>query len=448
MRDEIDVDKVLVELKQTAAKATNEEEFKINAERILYNEVLSKLGLQSGRYEYTFISGGRADALYGHLIIEYKAPGKLSKESDIAKAKEQLIRYIKNEARVEERYKSFLGVILCDRIAFLRYDPRVKEWKLRGPYDLNRETILRLIEAIRGLRRKKLAVSELLRDFGPQSELTKRAVKIFYNKLLASKSTKTRLLFDDWKRLFSQVCAYSTDKLRGLEVEYGISGQVDYSALLFSIHTYYAFLMKLLGAEIAYLYGAGRFLKSYVAELEDAYMRGIDSFKMALEEIESGGVFRKLLNIVNFVEGDYFSWYLEELDEEMARVLCDIARRLADYEPATPVLEPEYTRDLLKRLYQNLVPKDIRHDLGEYYTPDWLAELVLNEVGLTVENFEKIAGEKDDILAPLNLRILDPACGSGTFLILVIKRLREYAENHYLENVLARHLLKNVIGFD
>ncbi|MEM2292063.1 MAG: N-6 DNA methylase [Nitrososphaerota archaeon] len=444
----VDVDKVLTELKRAAAMAANEEEFKINAERVLYNEVLEKFGLQPGRYEYTFVSGGRADALYGHLIIEYEAPGRLSTKPGIAKAKEQTIDYIKKEAEFEARYASFLGVILCDKIAFVRYDVKTKDWVLRGPYDLNRETVLRLIEAIRGLRRKKLAVDELLRDFGPTSDLTKRAVKILYSKLLASKKPKTEALFNDWKRLFSQVCAYSPEKLKGLEGEYGLKGGVDYEALLFSIHTYYAFLMKLLGAEIAYLYGAGKFLKSYVAELEDAHLRGLDSLKRAFEELESGGVFRRLLNITNFVEGDYFSWYLEELDFDVAEVLCDVAKKLSDYEPATPVLEPEYARDMLKRLYQNLVPKKIRHDLGEYYTPDWLAELVLNEVGLTIEKFEEIAKEKDDTLAPLSLRVLDPACGSGTFLILVINRLKEYAEAHYLKDVLADYLLKNVVGFD
>ena len=448
MVEQVDIERVLAGLKNVASTASTEEEFKIHAERILYEEVISKLGLQPGRYEYTFISGGRADALYGHVIIEYKAPGKLSRPSDVARAKEQLIGYIKKEAEVEERYKLFLGVILCDRIAFVRYDMKVKDWVLRGPYDLNRETVLRLVEAIRGLRKKKLAVKELLDDFGPKSDIAKKAVRVFYKKVTKSKSVKVEALFNDWKRLFSQVCAYSPEKLEGLEAQYEMSKPVDYNALLFSIHTYYAFLMKLLGAEVAYLYGAGRWLKSYVSELEDAHMRGLEALKRALEELESGGIFRSLLNITNFIEGDYFSWYLEELDEELADVIAEIAKRFADYEPATPVLEPEYTRDLLKRLYQHLVPKKIRHDLGEYYTPDWLADLVLNEVGFTVENFEKLAKERDDALAPLTLRVLDPACGSGTFLILAMKRLREYAEEHYLRDVLAGYMLKNIVGFD
>lgn len=445
---EIDVDKVLVGLKHAVTTARNEEELRIKASAVLESEVISKLGITPGRYEYTFVSGGRSDALYGHVIIEYKAPEKLLREPDVAGAKKQLIGYIRKEAEVEDRFKLFLGVILADRICFVRYDEKVKDWVLRGPYDLNRETVLRLVEAIRGLRRKKLAVDELLRDFGPKSETAVSMVNAFYGKVVGSKSDKVKALFNDWKRVFSQVCAYSPDKLKGLETEYGLSGNVDYNALLFAVHTYYALVMKLLAAEVAYLFGAGKWLKSYVAELEDANMKGLDAFKRALEDLESGGVFRKFLNITNFIEGDYFSWYLEELDQETANRIADLANRLADYEPATPVLEPEYTRDLLKRLYQNLVPKKIRHDLGEYYTPDWLAELLLNEVGLTVDGFERFAHEKSDFVSPLNFRVLDPACGSGTFLVLAIKRFREYAERHYLKDVLSNYVLKNIVGFD
>ena len=123
---QIDIEKVLTGIRQAIKAARNEEELRVWVSKVLEDEVISKLeGIPfSTRYEYTFISGGRADALYGHVIIEYKAPGKLSTDRDTAKAKEQIIRYIKSEAEVEERYKLFLGVIISDRIAFVRYDDR------------------------------------------------------------------------------------------------------------------------------------------------------------------------------------------------------------------------------------------------------------------------------------------------------------------------------------
>jgi len=95
----------------------------------------------------------------------------------------------------------------------------------------------------------------------------------------------------------------------------------------------------------------------------------------------------------------------------------EIVRKLWDYDPATVELEPDRVKDLFKRLYQNLVPKRVRHDLGEYFTPDWLAELVLKEVGYD-GNLER--------------RVLDTACGSGTFLVLAIKEAKNYAEEHFV----------------
>jgi len=123
------------------------------------------------------------------------------------------------------------------------------------------------------------------------------------------------------------------------------------------------------------------------------------------------------------METDYFAWYLDEWDKEVAELVMNIMDRLSNYDPSAAELNPEKIKDLFKRLYQNLVPKKIRHDLGEYYTPNWLAELVLNEVEWASKTFEKLAHEKVS-LAPLDLRLLDPACGSGTFLVLAVSRLR------------------------
>ena len=447
------MDDVVTSIRDAVSRAQSEEDVRVRVSGVIEQKILQPLGINSvGRYEYTLVSGVRIDALYGHVLIEYKAPGKLSNKSDIANAKAQLVRYIEKEAEVENRYGNFLGVIISDRIGFLRYNPRASgdKWVLRGPYDINRETVVKLVEALRGLQRKSLNVESLVRDFGPQSDVAKKMVRLLYERLMGSKSARVRVLFEDWFRLFSQTTGYSPDKLRELKrlvEEYGFRGKVDYNFVIFSLHTYYALVMKLLAAEIAYLYGAGRWLKSYVGELENAYLRGgVDSLKTVLRELEEGGVFANLLNIVNFIEGDYFSWYLDVLDKDLGDAVAEVARRLSDYEPATPQLEPELARDLLKRLYESLIPRDVRHKLGEFYTPDWLAELVLDEVGLTAERFEELGAENS--LRPLELRVLDPACGSGTFLVLYLRRLREYAEEHYMVDQLVDYALRNVVGYD
>ncbi|MEP6786545.1 MAG: N-6 DNA methylase, partial [Sphingomonadales bacterium] len=68
--------------------------------------------------------------------------------------------------------------------------------------------------------------------------------------------------------------------------------------------------------------------------------------------------------------------------------------------------------DVLKGLYESLIDPAQRHDLGEYYTPDWLASRIVAEA----------------IDAPLTQRVIDPACGSGTFLFHALRRLTAAAE--------------------
>lgn len=115
-----------------------------------------------------------------------------------------------------------------------------------------------------------------------------------------------------------------------------------------------------------------------------------------------------------------------------------IIERLNEYDPESLEVEPEYTRDLLKQLYQYLIPPQIRHDLGEYYTPDWLAECILNRLDY---------GPKRKGL--LDLRILDPGCGSGTFIILAIKRAIAHARMHQVKpEETLKKILINIHGFD
>jgi SAM-dependent methyltransferase len=90
---------------------------------------------------------------------------------------------------------------------------------------------------------------------------------------------------------------------------------------------------------------------------------------------------------------------------------------------------PGAGRDALKDLYQRIFPRRARHALGEYYTPDWLADHVLDELGYTGQ------------------RMLDPACGSGTFLVAAINRVRR-SNAHLTRGDLLDKILDSVAGFD
>ena len=78
--------------------------------------------------------------------------------------------------------------------------------------------------------------------------------------------------------------------------------------------------------------------------------------------------------------------------------------------------------DVLRALYMHYVDQRQRRSYGEYYTPDWLAEKMCGDViddAYITAQLEKFldGGETNGIL--------DPACGSGTFLYHAAKRLVE-----------------------
>jgi len=458
----LDIDEITEEIKKAAQESTTEEDLRIKVEYVIKSKIIERIKElekieipyapwtpPAARYEVTLVSGVRADALYGHLIIEYEKPKTFESKNGFEHAIEQVKGYIIAHANGNEaRFPRYFGIVLDGyKIGFVRYRETIKSFETKGPFEVNRDTVAKLVEAIIGLRRKALSAEELLKDFGPESQVTKDAIHTLYGKLLGT-APRTQMLFEDWKRVFSQVCAYSPEKIRGLEEFYGFKERkTNPEKLLFALHTYYALIMKLLAAEVAALYMAPK-LWSYLRTLEDAYYKSHEELKEELRELEEGGIFTKL-GITNFLEADYFSWYLDEWDENVAKKVVEVVNNLSNYDPSAAELEPDKVKDLFKRLYQNLVPKNIRHDLGEYYTPDWLAELVLNEVGWTLETFEKKAQEKKDYLAPLELRLLDPSCGSGTFLVLAISRLRSYVEEHWIDKRIAlERIIKNVVGFD
>ena len=116
------------------------------------------------------------------------------------------------------------------------------------------------------------------------------------------------------------------------------------------------------------------------------------------EAVLSGQALREA-GIQGAVEGDFFDWVLLEPDgrDLVLRLARQVARfRLRDVEA-----------DVLKALYESLIDPAQRRDLGEYYTPDWLAAKLVAAT----------------LAEPLTAVVLDPACGSGTFLFHALRRL-------------------------
>lgn len=129
--------------------------------------------------------------------------------------------------------------------------------------------------------------------------------------------------------------------------------------------------------------------------------------------------------IYGVVEADFFDWVTEIEGGE--KFISALARRLGRFDWSA------VEQDVLKVLYESVIGAETRKRLGEYYTPDWLAEVMVNEV----------------ITAPLEARVLDTACGSGTFLFHAIRKYIEAAEatGRPLPDML-QGITQHVIGMD
>ena len=128
------------------------------------------------------------------------------------------------------------------------------------------------------------------------------------------------------------------------------------------------------------------------------------------------GTFARRRGVANYCREDWYCWPLSELGSGFDRVMDDILDIVRAYRtPEIPAgFRFDANFDFIKQIYGSMIPKELRRALGEFYTPDWLAEAALQSA--------VAASEAGDIAA---LSILDPTCGSGTFLVKAIAMKRE-----------------------
>lgn len=181
--------------------------------------------------------------------------------------------------------------------------------------------------------------------------------------------------------------------------------------LLESLQTFYSILIKLIARDMV-----GGALGSPLSALEE------------FQDILSGQFFIRS-GIENYCYEDWYTWIVKYWDQDLSadcRLLAACLEQADQTASAEDYLK-RFRSDSLRRIYETVFPREIRHALGEYYTPDWLA-------GQAVEHALETSGG----IRPA-LRILDPTCGSGTFLTYALRRMR---------SCVGGYLPGQVVGFD
>lgn len=359
------------------------------------------------------------DAYYGNAIIEFER----SLNATLAEPEKQLREYISGAwPKPEEEARSLLG-IATDGLNWRMYRPSLAAGCAAEPTpdDIQLELLydIRVSEDNLGdfwlwltsilFRPQQLepTAERFQIDFGSRSPLYRETMVALERAwALAAEDPEARLAFETWQNYLAVTYGSLTESAtRKRDRESG--AEISELEQLFLRHTYLASLARLI--------------------IWAALSRGraTGGLGKVADEVLSGRYFESR-QLANLVEDDFFHWVLHR-DAERLLAPCweRILSHLQLYDLA------RLNQDVLKGVYQQLIdPKD-RHDLGEYYTPDWLCERIVAEV-LPQSGFP---------------RILDPACGSGSFLRAAIAHLLEKNQSGTDRGKLSE-ILSSVKGID
>ena len=371
------------------------------------------------------VTGKRQDATYGKVIIEYEPVGKLS----ILSGKNHALKQITDDylsSYPKEQREKMVGIVFDGKtVIFVRWIENNWDFDER---EFSKQSFDMMVNYLVGLY--KVSFRELPTQFGFNRTKTRESLKVLYEKSFG-KSARAKMLLDEWNLRFSSIYGNSFNKekirehFKDFAKEVGIAN-VEENRLIFIIHTYYAFIVKVIASEVA------KNLFEYASQSHVKTLLESESLQKGLREIEDGKFFRDI-GVENFIEGTFLSWYLDVWDSDIEKIIQEIITRLDWFDFAEFITKPEYVVDYLKNFYQEVFPKQLRHDLGEFYTPDWLAKYVITQAGFDGD---------------ISKRVLDPACGSGTFLVEVLNKIYEKNKKERHKEKLITHISKNVVGFD
>ncbi|MBI2843364.1 MAG: N-6 DNA methylase [Armatimonadetes bacterium] len=143
-----------------------------------------------------------------------------------------------------------------------------------------------------------------------------------------------------------------------------------------------------------------------------------------------------------------------DLDDRVAWIVDDLAQVLADAH-MDAIIEDFLARvrkeDPVVHFYETFLAEydpRLREMRGVYYTP----EPVVSYIVRSVDHLLKTKFDRPQGLADPNVLILDPACGTGTFLFGVVKliheRMVEQGQAGGWNNYVEKHLLPRLFGFE
>lgn len=407
-------------------------------------------------------SAGRFDSIFGRAILEYKSPGSLESEAAKEHAAEQALGYLDApelgaqiviltdgetwgilrdpEAGAEPGEQTWLdlGLDASTLPAAQRF-----AWRSNSV-----EACRRILSLITTVKAAPVSVDTVVNRLGPSRPEVRTLLGLLSDRIQArTAESREDLLFEQWIRLAG--VAYGIEgpdtewprrKEQALGEVQAIISDLSYPEAVFVLHTYVGLSCKLLACELLALRADELDLRpSQWSSLAD------EKFVRQLRDLEEGHATDRL-GAPGLLAGDLFGWYLGLIssDAELRRSLRDLTIALGELAWARVANAGGIASDLLRDFYQAVVPRGLRKALGEFFTPRWLAERVL------IQTIQVRSEGDSPAKADLNDRILDPTCGSGTFLVAALRlgMIRLQLEGKDSDPAAVEKLLNRIIGFD
>lgn len=382
---------------------------------------------------------GRIDSKYNNFIIEYKKHSKYMTIADTEKAEKQAIKYL--QALNQEEAGEYAAIVTDGfHCQFIEWSNNEAHSEVVEKFD--GKALSRLIKGIIKLSVKTLDADNLINDL---VIIQRNGKNLIYsmteviNASLDKMCMETAVSYSSWLDNFGlshddasqqQAIEERRRDLASIISKKEIASNEEYK-ILFSLHTATAIIGMLIAYKVVSVIKSDKngYSLRKLYNLEPRFLR------TELNRIANGAVSSEI-HIYNLLELNCFTWvFLEEQwSEDIYNAINTAISVLLKYENMPDLTNR--TDDLFRDLYMAIMPTSVRHSLGEYYTPSWLAENVINE-GIRYSSLKGIN----------ELKVLDSAAGSGTFPQKVISMKRKAYHNLKREEQL-EHILTEVASID
>jgi SAM-dependent methyltransferase len=288
-------------------------------------------------------------------------------------------------------------------------------------------------------RQAPVTPSGLANAFGPNSDVANRIIALLAEALIGrGVDDRADTLYREWRRslevVYGNLDDDNGDLSTSLRQTFNLSPGGNLGELLFVVHTYFALVVRLVAIEVLAISAQDESSQpTNWTSLDD------DDLVEELRKIDAG-LTPPELELENLFEGDVFSWHLNALtgNVDLVNGVRQLLETLGTFALPRVAYGASRGTDVLRDLYMALVPRVLRRALGEFLTPQWLASA-------SIERLAKVGAAVEEG------RVLDPTCGTGTFLMPLLQervaRLRAEKGEH-IQAADVRGVLNGVVGFD